>query len=381
MFDGLFIVDDILYDKQSSEVFIVYKRGVLLGFLIIISFFLAFIIGFGLVEKEKSDAALGISITVIVLLVIAVVYFIFVHKVRNDHSAKEILARRKAKELKMEGLEFWLFVLLAFLSIFGVITTGIVKYFEGNQEWIDAISIFTVCVAVILFLYVIMHLTKGDKKMGLSTDEIRGFRKLKQYIEENPDLTQEEKMNYLTDQIYGQGAEIDDTIEKDPSTRETELDSYQKEIDKNNRRVKAAWNLIDTEREEALEGAKESLNKKENPELRSLLNQVGGKPTESEVKRLRALTEQNEVKSLDQITEEFRNKIDENNRKVKKSWENEDQKRKELFEEAKRRSASNPRIKNFVSSIERRPRDFTETGSVKITASEEAYLNELLEKN
>ena len=204
MFDGLFIVDNIIKDEQSSEIFITYKRGVLLAFLIIISIFLIFIIIFGFVEKEKSDVALGISVTVIVLLVIAVVYFIFVHKVRDDHSAEEILARRKAKELKIEGLEFWLFVLLTFLSIFGVITTGIVKYFEGNQEWIDAISIFTLCLAAILFLYVTIHLIKGDKKMSLTKEEINRVKELENLIEQNPEMTEEQKTQFLDNDPTGE---------------------------------------------------------------------------------------------------------------------------------------------------------------------------------
>jgi len=177
MFDGLFIVDEVY--KSGGNVHITYKKGVLIGFFIVISSFLAFIIAFGLVEKEKSDVALGLSVTIIVLLVIAVVYFIFVHN-KKIHTRDETFAFLKEPSLIMgvERLEFWLFILLTFLSLFGVITVGIVKYFEGNEEWIDAISIFTVCLASILFLYVIVHIGKKDRKLNnVTDDEFNEFEK------------------------------------------------------------------------------------------------------------------------------------------------------------------------------------------------------------
>ena len=170
MFDGLFIIDRI--DTEND--LIKYKRGVILGFLFIILFFMGFIIAFGLVEKEKSDVALGLSVTVIVLLVTGLVYFIFIHKVRpKDTVDEKFLGYLKdpKRNVKINNLEFWSFVLLFLLSLFGVISVGIVKYFDGNQDWIDAISILTVSLASLLLVYIIFHMRKGDKKIDLSDAE------------------------------------------------------------------------------------------------------------------------------------------------------------------------------------------------------------------
>ena len=170
MFDGLFIIDRL----DAQNYLIKYKRGVIMGFLFIILFFMGFIIAFGLVEKEKSDVALGLSVTVIVLLVTGLVYFIFIHKVSPKDTVDEKFLdylKDPKRNVKINNLEFWSFVLLFLLSLFGVISVGIVKYFDGNQDWIDAISIFTVSLASLLLVYIIVHMRKGDKKIELSDTE------------------------------------------------------------------------------------------------------------------------------------------------------------------------------------------------------------------